>query len=266
MTGAEERRVRLDDGVATTLQQWGIAGPLVVAVHGMTSSRRSWARLGGRLAPRFRLVAYDQRGHGDLAGVPGPMRLVQGERDLDAVVASLGEPVSALIGHSWGGAIAIRAGRRLPVARVAALDPMLHQADDAWYGEYLDELRAHFTLQGEARDAFTRHDNAGWHADDIEGKVHAMHAMTTEPIANLLRENPAADWDLRSDVAGYPKPLLLLMADRDLGINRAEWLDAIQAQRSPEVAIEVAEGQGHNLHRTDFEAVAARVERFLVGR
>lgn len=262
---AGERRVGLDDGATTTLQQWGVAGPLIVAVHGMTSSRRSWTRLGERLADRFRVVAYDQRGHGDLAQVTGPMTLDRGVRDLANVVDALGQPVDALVGHSWGGAIAIRAGAMLPVPRVAAIDPMLRQVDAQWYAEYLDELRVHFLLQGDARDAFTRSDNAAWHPLDIEGKVHAMHGMTLAPIQGLLDENPPSAWNLTEEIGRYAKPLLMLMADRDEGINASAWLDAVAAARPPSVEIVTFAGQGHNLHRTDFDAVAARLTTFLLG-
>ena len=120
-----ERRIALDDGAATTIESWGRSGPVLLGIHGMTSSRKSWERLANFFDGRFRMVAYDQRGHGDSAGITGPMSLERGVRDLENVVAALGEPVDALVGHSWGGAIAIAGGRRLPVQRVVAIDPMV---------------------------------------------------------------------------------------------------------------------------------------------
>ena len=52
--------------------------------------------------------------------------------------------------------------------------------------------------------------------------MHAVHAMTTEPIERLFRENPPLVWDLRPVVADYPKPLLLLLAAPGEGINDPE--------------------------------------------
>ena len=124
----------------------------MLAIHGMTSSRRSWQRLARHLDGSYRLFAYDQRGHGGSAAVTGPMSLERGVRDAQNVVAAIGEPVDVLLGHSWGGAVAMMAGSTLPVARVAAIDPMIHQVSEEWYEEYLEELRDLFTLTGDDRD------------------------------------------------------------------------------------------------------------------
>ncbi|HEU5480335.1 MAG TPA: alpha/beta hydrolase [Candidatus Tumulicola sp.] len=257
------RRLALDDGAITTLECWGERGPLVLAVHGMTSSRKSWQRLARHLDGRYRVVAYDQRGHGDSAGVEGPMSLERGVRDLENVVAALGEPVDTLVGHSWGGAVAILAAPHLPVRRVVAIDPMIHQADAAWYEEYLEELREQFAFTGSARDARTREAYAAWDPVDVEAKVHAVHVMTTVPIERLMRENPPATWDLRPAIAAFPKPLLLAMADAGEGINDAGPLEAVANERSKSVDLRSFPGAGHNLHRTAFDAFASAVDEFL---
>jgi pimeloyl-ACP methyl ester carboxylesterase len=261
---ANERRVALGDGAETTLEVWGERGPLVLAIHGMTSSRKAWRRLADHWNGRFRVAAYDQRGHGDSAGVTGPMALVRGVQDALDVAATLDEPPSALLGHSWGGAVSILAGTRLPVTRVATLDPMLHQASQDWYGEYVVELREHFALQGDERDAATRASVGDWDPVDVEGKVHAMHAMTAEPIERLLRENPPLVWDVRPAILDYPKPLLLLMAAPGEGINDQAIVEAVRRDRSAKVSIEEIDGAGHNLHRTDFAEVARSLDTFLM--
>ncbi len=229
----------------------------------MTSSRRSWERLAGHLAGRFRLFAYDQRGHGDSASVFGPMALERGVRDAENVTAAIDERVYALLGHSWGGAVAILAGTRLPVARAATVDPMIHQASDEWYEEYLEELRELFALTGAARDERTRADYDEWHSADIDGKVHAVHSMTTAPIEQLWKENPAPSWDLRSVIARYPKPLLLAFADRGEGINDDAAVDDVERDRPPEVTVARFPGAGHNLHRTAFGEFARALDAWL---
>jgi pimeloyl-ACP methyl ester carboxylesterase len=258
-----ERRVALGDGAETTLEQWGERGPLILAVLGMTSSRKAWQRLAEHWSGRFRVAAYDQRGHGDSAAVTGPMALARGVQDALEVAATLDEQPVALLGHSWGGAVSILAGMRLPVQRVATIDPMLHQASREWYDEYVVELREQFALHGEERDTATRTAAADWHAIDVEGKVHAMHAMTAEPIERLFRENPPLVWDVRPALSDYPKPLLLLLAAPNEGINDAAVVEAVRRDRSPAVEIVEVPGAGHNLHRTDFPAVVRELERFL---
>lgn len=264
--GIEERAVALDDGARTTLQRWGNEGPLLLCVHGMTSSRRSWERLAKRFDGTFRVAAYDQRGHGDSSGTEGPMALERGVRDLQNVMAAIGEPVAAFVGHSWGGAVAIRAGLGSKVERVATIDPMIRQVDDAWYDEYLEELAESFMLSGRERDDRTREEYAEWAPEDVDGKVHAVHAMTVAPIEGLRRENPPKDWDLRDAIATYDRPLWLAFADPQQSINAPETLDEVAAKHSKLVEITTFPGQGHNLHRTDFDAFARELRRFLEAR
>jgi pimeloyl-ACP methyl ester carboxylesterase len=258
-----EERITFDDGVQTTLERWGRSGPIILAVHGMTSSRRSWDRLARHLDGRFRVVAYDQRGHGDCAGVTGPMSLERGVRDFVNVAETIGEPIDVALGHSWGGAVVIAGGTRYPVARLAAIDPMIRQVANEWYEEYFVELRELFTLTGEARDAKTRADYADWDPVDVEGKVHAVHSMTVAPIEGLMRENPPELWDLRATIATYGKPLLLVMAGPDEGINSTQTLDDVQREHSANVDIETFAGAGHNVHRTAFNALTKTLDDWL---
>ncbi len=248
-------RLTFDDGGFTNVERWGDRGPILLAIHGMTSSRRSWQRLAERFAGRFRVVAYDQRGHGDSASLTGPMALERGVRDAEEVVAALGEPVDAMLGHSWGAAVAVIAGRRMPVRRVAAIDPMIRQVGDAWYREYLEELSELFALEGAQRDAKVRSEFADWAPLDVEAKVHAVHAMSATPIEGLWKENPPERWDLREPIEQYPKPLLLALAARGEGINDDETLEAIERHHSPYVEIATFRGAGHNIHRTQYEAL-----------
>jgi pimeloyl-ACP methyl ester carboxylesterase len=258
-----ERRVVLDDGAVTTLEYWGERGPLVLAVHGMTSSRKSWERLAVHLDGRFRLVAYDQRGHGDSAGVAGPMSLARGVTDAENVAAALGEPVDVLLGHSWGGAVAILAGARLPVARVATVDPMIRQAGADWYVEFLAELRELFAVAGSERDARVRDEYRDWSALDVEAKVHAVHLMSAQPIADLQRENPPSGWDLRETIARYEESLLLMFAAPGESINDEETLEHVERNHSASVSIVRVPDAGHNLHRTAFEQFARILDDWL---
>lgn len=99
---------------------------LVVLLHGILGSERNWrsfARALCRARPDLRLWAPDLRGHGSSpSGVP--------PHSIDACVADLvwalaaqgGEPV-AVIGHSFGGKVALQLGAVLPaVPQVWVLD------------------------------------------------------------------------------------------------------------------------------------------------
>ena len=264
MTHVEER-VTLDDGAQTILERWGDRGPVMLCVHGMTSSRKSWERFAQHYGDRARIYAYDQRGHGDSYDVKGPMTLHRALLDLYNVMDAIPDRVDVLAGHSWGGAVAILGGRRFDVNRVVAVDPMIRQADSPWYDEFLADLKSLFAHKGDARDARVAEEYAalGWGDIDIERKKHAVRNMTAHAIERLRDENPPESWDLRRDLDDYPKPLLLAMADSSESIVPIEDLKYVREHGGPNVAIRVFEGQGHNFHRTDFERFTRELDAFF---
>jgi pimeloyl-ACP methyl ester carboxylesterase len=263
---ARECRVRLSDGAQTTVQQWGDAGPIVVAVHGLGSSRRGWARIAERLADRYRVIAYDQRGHGD-SDVKGPMIFERSVADLADVVASLDEPVHALVGHSWGGAVVVAGGRRLDVGRVVAMDPMLHVAPGVWNAQTLPEYRRQAAQPLDEREASIRRSFAALPEVEIESKLHATRRLTIEPIEALGAENDidAGRWDLRELIAAYPKPLLLALADPKRSVVSEDERGQFRTGGGDRVRVEVFAGASHSLHRDAFDRVMPVVEDFLAG-
>ena len=254
-----------DDGAATVVETWGEGGPSIVCVHGMTSSRKAWVRLAERLGARYRIVAYDQRGHGDAAAVRGPMTLDRHVADLKAVLAHVQGDVIALLGHSWGGAVVILSGRASAARGVIAIDPMLKVPRGVWGTEYLDDAQKLFALPRQARELSIRSSLAQWHPLDIEGKLHAVAQMTAEPIARLGSENRVDDggWNILAEVDGYPKPLLVFAAGpQDSVMSRAD-VERVKTRGGRNVRVSEFPVEGHNLHRTAFQGFAREVEAFL---
>jgi pimeloyl-ACP methyl ester carboxylesterase len=258
-----ERTVNLSDGAETTVQQWGESGPLLIGVHGLGSSRRGWARIGEELAGRYRVVAFDQRGHGDAA--KGPMAFARSVEDLANVVAELGEPVHALMGHSWGGAVVVAAGRELDVARVVAIDPMLLVERGVWSGSVLQEYTKMFAQTLEEREASIRRSYAAFPEIELEAKLHATRRLTFEPVAALGSENGIDDggWDWRTRVHDYPKPLLIAVADPKRSVVTQAERDEFRARGGPHVRVEVFEGASHSLQRDAFARFIPVLESFL---
>ena len=266
MIAAREHVLRLSDGAQTTVQQWGEHGPLLVGVHGLGSSRRGWARIGEHFAERYRVIAYDQRGHGD-STVKGPMTFERSVDDLADVVASLGEPVHALLGHSWGGAVVVAGGRRLDVARVVAFDPMLRVHPGVWSAQTLPEYRKQLAQALDEREASIRRSYAALPEVEIESKLHATRRLTIEPVEALGTDNDidGGRWDLRELVAGYPKPLLLALADPRRSVVLDDERAEFGARGGAHVRIEVFAGASHSLQRDAFDRVMPVVEAFLAG-
>jgi pimeloyl-ACP methyl ester carboxylesterase len=88
--------------------QWGDPeAPPLLLLHGITSSARVWDDIAARWSGEFRIIAYDQRGHGESDHVlPGGFEsynVTLLASDIDAVVTALGLERFSVLGHSLGG-------------------------------------------------------------------------------------------------------------------------------------------------------------------
>lgn len=259
-----ERRIRFGDGAETTLQQWGERGPLVVGVHGLGASRRGWARIGEHLAGRYRFVAYDQRGHGDSARSAN-MTFARSVDDLAEVVEALGEPVHALAGHSWGGAVVIGGGRRIDVARVVAIEPMIDAAAGVWSSNVLPEYRKLLAGTLEEREAAIRTANAALPEIEIEAKLHAGRRIALAPIVALGAENgiDEGQWSFRALLDDYPRPLLIAAGDPKRTVFGARDRAYAREHGGSLVRVIGYEGASHSLQRDAFDRFIPDLEAFL---
>ena len=100
-----------DDGLLS-YDEYG-AGPVIVLIHGSPGTSKAWQRVAERLAPRFRVIAPSLPGYGGSTPSPvdGPG---DNSRPAEAIEALIGEvgPVRVLVGHSYGGVVALRVARR----------------------------------------------------------------------------------------------------------------------------------------------------------
>lgn len=117
------------------------SGRPVVLLHCTLSSKNQWRALTGALEGRHRVIALDLYGYGD---TPMPERreaysLLDEAELVDRLLAHLlppGEPVH-LVGHSYGGAVALRFSHRFPerVRTLTVFEPVafhLLRRDDPW--------------------------------------------------------------------------------------------------------------------------------------
>lgn len=255
----------MDDGLPNTLECWGDRGPVVLCVHGITSSRRSWERFAGQFSSTHRVYAFDQRGHGDLAAVEGPMALEQSCADLAAAAHVIGAPVDLLLGHSWGGAVVLLGASRISARSVVALDPVIRVRPGTFSEDYVEDLRELLSLQGKERIAGIRAMYAQADPVDQNAKVHAMEAMSIQAIERIGSENGAdvGGWDLRETLGGFRVPLLLIEAGHDSVIKPGDLVKS----RLPgsKVTIRSIRDAGHNIHRSHLGEVVSMIREFEQG-
>jgi pimeloyl-ACP methyl ester carboxylesterase len=90
------------------------SGPVLVLVHGITSTSATWANVLPYLAEHFTVIAPDLLGHGDSAKPRGDYSLgayASGIRDL---LVALGHERATFVGHSLGGGVAMQLAYQFP--------------------------------------------------------------------------------------------------------------------------------------------------------
>jgi lipase len=110
--------------VSLARYEWGDERlPVLVCLHGVTSHGRHFAKLAEAL-PGFHVLAPDLLGHGSSPYEP-PWDL---ETHVNAIVETVGVAPAVLVGHSFGGRLALEIAARAPklVPKLVLLDPALY--------------------------------------------------------------------------------------------------------------------------------------------
>jgi pimeloyl-ACP methyl ester carboxylesterase len=94
-------------GVSLHVRVWSEAGPAILLLHGLASSARTWDLVAPLLAPSFRVVALDERGHGESDKPEEGYDLPTFVADAYAVAQKLGLDRPTVVGQSWGGHVAL---------------------------------------------------------------------------------------------------------------------------------------------------------------
>jgi pimeloyl-ACP methyl ester carboxylesterase len=238
-----------------------------VLVHGVTSSSRTWWRVGPALAERgYRVLAVDLRGHGASPRTGAGLSVADLAGDVaetvEAMAAAL--PVELLVGHSLGALVALElVGRRPGFARRLVVEDPPGSGSIDWAG-----LAA--GIEADTRLAVTNPDglrrdleaaNPAWPPGEAERKVADLADCDGQAIAAVLR--PGVRFDLPALLAAAPLPVLLLLAEETLGSNLLG-LDrkaAVEALGDGTTRVLPA---GHSIHREALNAWLTALDTWLV--
>jgi proline iminopeptidase len=166
------------------------SGPPIIVVHGGPDFDHAYLLPElDRLARRARLVYYDQRGRGRSAnGVkPQDVTIASDVADLDEITQAIGAEAVTVLGHSWGGLLAMEYAVHHPdrVARLILLDTA--PASHADWTSLRDRLRA-VRAPGEVERMREIAASEAFRAGDIgvEAEYHLTHFRPTVRNAELL--------------------------------------------------------------------------------
>ena len=210
--------------------------PTVLAIHGITSTSRTWLAIARELGDRAALIAVDLRGRGRSHELPPPFGLDAHVRDMIAVLDHLGLKRATVAGHSLGAYVAARLATTHPdrVQRLmlvdggliipesqAAADP--EQFIDAFLSATLARLRMTFPDLGAYVDWWRHHPAvAGADVDPADLEEYAAHDLVGEPPELRSSVNPQVVHDDGLDLFSDPDaerlqvPAMLLCAPKGM--------------------------------------------------
>jgi pimeloyl-ACP methyl ester carboxylesterase len=212
--------------VELSVEDYGGKGPDLLLLHGGADNVETWRELVRRL-PRFRIAAYDARGHGE-SPTPEKASVAQMVADVFAVVDHLGFDRPLLVGHSMGGINALLAAAEEDrFAGVVALD-----AVPRWWSRP-DLTREEFEEIGRAR-------KVDWRGtpDELEREFAAIVAgkQHAELIRAVLRRNHELDGDgllRRKPHPAFALRLAQIYQSPESGLT----LERIEATRCPVILL-----------------------------
>ncbi len=109
-------RISGAEGVELHLLEWSREGVPLLLLHGFGNEAHIWDDFAPAVAPYYRTLALDHRGHGESgwAASVGGYELELFVRDLELLVESLGLERMVLVAHSLGGRVAMLFAGRHP--------------------------------------------------------------------------------------------------------------------------------------------------------
>lgn len=249
-------------------------GEPLVLVHGLGGAASNWVALAPLLLPGRRLLVPELPGHGGSEPLPGALSLNPYADGLGLLVEREGLGPAPMVGHSLGGAVALRLAIRRPelvsalvLAGAAGISSGTARARYALTvtGLVQPGKRIAPHRQAVARSALLRTLVFGrWGAADppafppevaeafLAGPV--LHTDTVSAAKALVRDDP------RRDLDGVRCPCLVLWGARD---NQLPVRDAFEYARRLRAPVRTIADCGHLLIGERPEACADAIESFL---
>jgi pimeloyl-ACP methyl ester carboxylesterase len=192
------------NGIQLYHEIYGSGEPLVLIHGGLTTitELQAWVQ---PLAKTRQVIAVEMQGHGRTADIDRPMKFEALADDLAALLDHYKIPQADVVGHSFGGAVAIRAAIQHPdkVRRLVVISSP--HARSAWY----PEVQVGMAQVGAAMAENMLQTPTGKFSQQWPEPQRFPQFL--DKLGKLMSE----DYDWSADVARLPMPVLLVFADND---------------------------------------------------
>jgi len=219
--------------------------PPLVLVHSLGSDLRIWDEVAALLAPRFRMLRYDLRGHGLSDATPAPYSIAELGDDLVRLLDHAAVAEVVVMGISVGGTIALDLGARHPerIRAMVLCDTGLRIGSEASWDDRIEEVRAR-GLSEMATEIVGR-----WFAPGYAQRQPAAYGGYRNMLARTSEEGylgtcaALRDADYRETAGAVDVPALVVTGSEDLSTPPETGRELAAAL--PRGAFEKIEDAGH---------------------
>jgi 3-oxoadipate enol-lactonase len=194
--------------------------PALVLLNSLGSSLAMWEPQMDALAARFRVIRFDQRGHGRSPVPPGPYALSDLGADVVALLDRLEIARAHLTGLSLGGMTAMWLGINAPerIDRLVLCCTSARVAAPERYVERAEQVRAHGTAS--VAEAVVSRWVTPAYAAEHPAEIARLEAMVAATPDEGYAASCAAiaEMDLEDDLARIAAPTLVIAGADDLAL------------------------------------------------
>jgi 3-oxoadipate enol-lactonase len=216
--------------------------PVLALPSSLGTSTELWTQNVGYLSERFRILRFDQRGHGGSEAPPGPYSLGDLGRDFMGLLDELDVERVTLCGLSLGGATAMWVAAEAP----ERIDRLILACTSARFGEPAQWVERAETVRSAGLEAIADKVVARWFTNNVQPE-------TVVQFRSLLVSTPAegyagccealAGWDFRGRLAEIRADTLVIAGAEDAAAPLRD--SELLVERIPRARLVVVEQAAH---------------------
>jgi len=248
-------------------------GHPIVLIHGLACGKRMWFQQMRALQEQFRVIAYDQRGHG-LSDAPADPRHYSSAHlasDLVGVLDALKVERAAIVGFSLGGGPALALAATAPerVSRLVLAD-VGAGADDMWKSQWLSQRWTNLIDRGATDELvcdmlrsefFKRFAMQGVRSRDyMAGLIRATPRLGLRNILSEVLAKRKSLFRMTTVLKSLEVPTLILIGQHD-NVCRAP--ARLLSSTTPNASIERTPNAGHMAPLENAAMFTFQIQNFM---
>ena len=261
----------LANGIRIHYEERG-AGPAMVWAHGLDGTWRGWEATMACFQDRYRVIAYDARGHGR-SEVPDRPEIYSQDimvQDMRGIMDTLGVARAIVGGHSMGANVALNFAMRYPERCLGLILVGIGSgsSDQLWWREWWGALADLAEQKGMAAYLEEMKKLPAWgsaFADPKTGKHVTEETLNSSPkgiaytIRGVQRERSPI-FQLVSGLEKLPVETLVVLSEQDTPVVECSQFIVQHVARA---ALEIIPAKSHWTHLEAPEKFLAAVGRFV---